>query len=39
VKTSQVDAQYATGLSRQGIEQALRAAGKDMSHLAPGTKK
>ena len=29
------DAQYATGLSRPGIEQALIAAGKDLAHLAP----
>ena len=27
--------QYATGLSRQGIERALTAAGKDTDHLAP----
>ena len=30
-----VDAQYATGLSRAGIERALAAAGKDLAHLAP----
>lgn len=35
MKSSDVDGQYATGLSRQGIEQALIAAGKDISHLAP----
>ncbi|PXX11043.1 class I SAM-dependent methyltransferase [Mycolicibacterium moriokaense] len=32
---SQTDAQYATGVSRRGIEQALVAAGKDLGHLAP----
>jgi sarcosine/dimethylglycine N-methyltransferase len=31
--TSQVTTQYSTGLSRQGIEEALIAAGKDLSHL------
>lgn len=31
----QIDSQYATGLSRRGIEQALVAAGKDLDHLAP----
>ncbi len=30
-----VNAQYATGLSRAGIERALAAAGKDLAHLAP----
>jgi SAM-dependent methyltransferase len=30
-----IGAQYATGLSRRGIEQALAAAGKDAAHLAP----
>jgi sarcosine/dimethylglycine N-methyltransferase len=30
-----VDAQYATGLSRAGIERALAAAGKDLARLAP----
>ncbi|MGH3251452.1 MAG: class I SAM-dependent methyltransferase [Trebonia sp.] len=29
------EAQYATGLSRPGIERALVAAGKDIGHLAP----
>jgi SAM-dependent methyltransferase len=33
--TSEIGAQYATGLSRQHIEQALIAAGKDPAHLAP----
>ena len=33
--TSQVTTQYSTGLSRQGIEEALIAAGKDLSHLGP----
>jgi sarcosine/dimethylglycine N-methyltransferase len=32
---SQVTAQYSTGLSRPGIEQALVAAGKDLSQLGP----
>ena len=32
---SEIGAQYATGLSRQSIERALIAAGKDMDHLAP----
>ncbi len=32
---SEIGAQYATGLSRQSIERALVAAGKDMDHLAP----
>ncbi len=35
MKTSQLHAQYATGLSRQNIEQALIAAGKDLDHLQP----
>jgi SAM-dependent methyltransferase len=35
VKASQIGAQYATGLSRVGIERALIAAGKDTDHLAP----
>jgi SAM-dependent methyltransferase len=30
-----VNAQYATGLTRQNIEQALIAAGKDLGHLQP----
>ena len=30
-----IGTQYATGLSRQGIERALTAAGKDTDHLAP----
>jgi sarcosine/dimethylglycine N-methyltransferase len=33
--TSQVTTQYSTGLSRQGIEEALIAAGKDLSQLRP----
>lgn len=33
--TSEIGARYATGLSRQHIEQALIAAGKDTAHLAP----
>jgi SAM-dependent methyltransferase len=33
--TSQVTTQYSTGLSRQGIEKALIAAGKDLSQLEP----
>jgi SAM-dependent methyltransferase len=32
---SGIGAQYATGLSRGGIEHALTAAGKDIEHLAP----
>jgi sarcosine/dimethylglycine N-methyltransferase len=32
--SSEIGAQYATGLSRSGIEQALAAAGKDPAHLA-----
>lgn len=35
MKSTDIDRQYATGLSRQNIEQALIAAGKDISHLAP----
>lgn len=31
----QISAQYATGLSRQNIERALIAAGKDLQHLGP----
>ena len=31
----QIDAQYSTGVSRRGIEQALVAAGKDLVQLAP----
>jgi SAM-dependent methyltransferase len=31
----QISAQYATGLSRQHIERALIAAGKDLGHLQP----
>jgi SAM-dependent methyltransferase len=33
--TSEIDAQYATGLSRQSIERALAAAGKDPGRLTP----
>jgi sarcosine/dimethylglycine N-methyltransferase len=33
--TSELGGQYGTGLSRQGIERALAAAGKDTGHLAP----
>jgi sarcosine/dimethylglycine N-methyltransferase len=32
---TQIDAQYATGLSRREIEQALITAGKDLDHLQP----
>lgn len=32
---SEIGTQYATGLSRQGIERALVATGKDMGHLTP----
>jgi sarcosine/dimethylglycine N-methyltransferase len=32
---NQIDVQYSTGLSRRNIEQALVAAGKDLSHLRP----
>jgi len=35
VTTSEIGAQYATGLSRRNIEQALIAAGQDTAHLAP----
>jgi sarcosine/dimethylglycine N-methyltransferase len=35
MNTTDIDSQYATGLSRQNIEQALIAAGQDISHLAP----
>jgi ubiquinone/menaquinone biosynthesis C-methylase UbiE len=31
----QIDTQYSTGVSRQAIEQALVAAGKDLDHLRP----
>jgi sarcosine/dimethylglycine N-methyltransferase len=31
----QIDTQYSTGASRQAIEQALVAAGKDLGHLRP----
>ena len=31
----QIEAQYSTGVSRQAIEQALVAAGKDLGHLRP----
>jgi sarcosine/dimethylglycine N-methyltransferase len=31
----QIETQYATGASRQAIEQALAAAGKDLDHLRP----
>ncbi len=33
--TGDIGTQYATGLSRQHIEQALTAAGKDLDHLTP----
>ena len=33
--TTRFDEQYSTGLSRHNIEQALRAAGKDLDHLRP----
>ena len=33
--TSEIGTQYATGLSRQNIERALIAAGKDLDHLTP----
>jgi sarcosine/dimethylglycine N-methyltransferase len=33
--TMQIDGQYSTGLSRAGIEAALRAAGLDLGHLQP----
>jgi len=35
MKSTQVHAQYSTGLSRRSIEQALVAAGKDLDHLRP----
>jgi hypothetical protein len=35
VTTSEIGAQYATGLSRRNIERALTAAGKGTAHLAP----
>jgi len=35
MSTTGIDGQYATGLSRPRIEQALIAAGKDLGHLAP----
>jgi SAM-dependent methyltransferase len=35
MNTLQIDSQYSTGLSRRNIEQALLAAGKDLSHLQP----
>jgi hypothetical protein len=35
MKDTQIHAQYATGLSRRNIEQALVAAGKDLNHLQP----
>ena len=35
MKTSQIHAQYSTGLSRANIEQALVTAGKDLDHLQP----
>jgi SAM-dependent methyltransferase len=35
MKTTDIEHQYATGLSRRRIEQALIAAGQDLSHLAP----
>ena len=31
----QIQTQYSTGASRQAIEQALVAAGKDLGHLRP----
>jgi sarcosine/dimethylglycine N-methyltransferase len=34
VNSSEIGAQYATGLSRHSIEQALVAAGKDLAHLS-----
>ena len=34
-KTSQIDSQYSTGLSRHNIEQALIAAGMDLRQLQP----
>lgn len=35
MKSTEISAQYATGLSRQNIEAALVAAGKDLNHLTP----
>jgi sarcosine/dimethylglycine N-methyltransferase len=35
MNNTDVDGQYATGLSRPGIERALIAAGKDITHLVP----
>ena len=35
MRTTGIDGQYATGLSRPRIERALIAAGKDLGHLAP----
>ena len=35
MKTRQNDSQYSTGLSRRHIEQALIAAGKDLSDIQP----
>jgi sarcosine/dimethylglycine N-methyltransferase len=35
MQDSGIGAQYSTGLSRQNIEQALIAAGKDLGHLQP----
>jgi SAM-dependent methyltransferase len=35
VTAGDIGTQYATGLSRQHIEQALTAAGKDLGHLTP----
>jgi sarcosine/dimethylglycine N-methyltransferase len=35
MKTLEIDNQYSTGLSRQNIERALVAAGKDLNHLQP----
>ena len=33
MKAAQMDSQYSTGMSRQNIEQALVAAGKDLSEI------
>jgi sarcosine/dimethylglycine N-methyltransferase len=35
MNTTQIPAQYSTGLSQSNIEQALIAAGKDLEHLQP----
>jgi ubiquinone/menaquinone biosynthesis C-methylase UbiE len=35
MKTTQIQTQYSTGVSRRNIEQALIAAGKDLDSLAP----